>query len=134
MAEGTGIVLTDETDNSNGTCPSSGWVNNAPPTLINPDLLNPVYDSEALVGANVKLQASINGGEYMDFGINNQITQNDLTGEMIASTSADYLENIPGFSEGVVLHLGTKVIDNAGNETIGTPSTDTLLVKHRPSH
>ena len=129
MAEGTGIVLTDETDNSNGTCPSSGWVNNAPPTLINPDLLNPVYDSEALVGANVKLQASINGGEYMDFGINNQITQNDLTGEMIASTSADYLENIPGFSEGVVLHLGTKVIDNAGNETIGTPSTDTLLVK-----
>ena len=129
MAEGTGIVLTDETDNSNGTCPSSGWVNNAPPTLINPDLLNPVYDSEALVGANVKLQASINGGEYMDFGINNQITQNDLTGEMIASTSADYLENIPRFSEGVVLQLGTKVIDNAGNETIGTPSTDTLLVK-----
>ena len=129
MAEGTGIVLTDETDNSNGTCPSSGWENNAPPTLINPDLLDPVYDPEALVGANVILGASVNGSEYADFGINNQITQNDLTGEMTASTSADYLENIPGFSEGVVLQLGTKVIDNAGNETISTPSTDTLLVK-----
>ena len=96
MAEGTGIVLTDETDNSNGTCPSSGWENNAPPTLINPDLLDPVYDPEALVGANVILGASVNGSEYADFGINNQITQNDLTGEMTASTSADYLENIPG--------------------------------------
>ena len=129
MAEGEGTVLTDETGNNNGTCPASGWMNNAPPTLINPDLLDPVYDPEALVGANVKLRASVNAGEYMDFGINNQITQNDLTGEMTASTSADYLETVSGFEEGAVLRLGTKLIDNAGNETIGAEATDTLLVK-----
>ena len=44
MAEGTGIVLTDETDNSNGTCPASGWVNDAPTTLIDSALLVPDYD------------------------------------------------------------------------------------------
>ena len=129
MAEGTGTVLTDNTGNSNGTCPASGWMNNAPPTLINPDLLEPEYNYEALVGANVKLRASINGGDYMDFGENNQIIQSDLSGQMTANASADYLETIPGFVEGAILHLRTKLIDNAGNETIGTPSYDTLLVK-----
>ena len=39
MGEGTGTVLSDQTGNSNGTCDATGWINNAPATLINPCLL-----------------------------------------------------------------------------------------------
>ena len=131
MAEGSGTVLADETvNNSNGTCLATAWINNAPPTLIDPDLLVPDYNLEALVGAKVKLRASVDGGGYIDFGEDNIITLSDLPpNQMTANASADYLENISGFSEDTTLTFGTKLIDIAGNETIGTPSTDTLLVK-----
>ena len=131
MAEGSGTVLADETvNNSNGTCLATAWINNAPPTLIDPDLLVPDYNLEALVGAKVKLRASVNGGSYIDFGEDIIITLSDLPpNQMTANVSADYLENISGFSEDTTLTFGTKLIDIAGNETIGTPSTDTLLVK-----
>ena len=131
MAEGSGTVLADETvNNSNGTCLATAWINNAPPALIDPDLLVPDYNLEALVGAKVKLRASVNGGSYIDFGEDIIITLSDLPpNQMTANVSADYLENISGFSEDTTLTFGTKLIDIAGNETIGTPSTDTLLVK-----
>jgi len=123
-------VLEDEVENSNGTCLASGWENDAPTTLNDPSLLNPDTTYEALVGAKIKLQASINGGDYIDFGEDNIITLGDLyPNQMTANTSADYLENISGFAEDAVLRLGTKLIDNAGNETIGTESNDSLLVK-----
>ena len=131
MAEGSGTLLADETvNNSNGTCLATAWINNAPPALIDPDLLVPDYNLEALVGAKVKLRASVNGGSYIDFGEDIIITLSDLPpNQMTANVSADYLENISGFSEDTTLTFGTKLIDIAGNETIGTPSTDTLLVK-----
>ena len=65
MAEGSGTVLADETvNNSNGTCLATAWINNAPPTLIDPDLLVPDYNLEALVGAKVKLRASVDAVSY----------------------------------------------------------------------
>jgi hypothetical protein len=129
MGEGTGTVLNDATGNSNGTCDATGWVNNAPATLINPVLLDPIYDPNALLGANVKMRISINDGAYTDFGENHTITTNDLVDSMSIITSADFLENVPGFVEGARLKITTKLTDNAGNETIGTRSVDTLLVK-----
>ena len=48
---------------------------------------------------------------------------------MSTITSADFLENVPGFVESARLKISTKLIDNAGNETIGVRSVDTLLVK-----
>ena len=129
MGEGTGTVLNDATGNSNGTCDATGWLNNAPGTLINPVLLDPIYDPNALLGANVKMRVSINDGVYTDFGENHTITTNDLVDSMSTLTSADFLENVPGFVEGARLKITTKLIDNAGNETIGTRSVDTLLVK-----
>jgi hypothetical protein len=114
MGEGTGAVLNDATGNSNGTCDATGWVNNAPATLINPVLLDPIYDPNALLGANVKMSISINDGEYIDFGENHTITSNDLVDSMSTITSADFLENVPGFVESARLKIKTKLIDNAG--------------------
>ena len=129
MGEGSGTVLNDQTGNSNGACDASGWINNAPATLINPALLDPIYDPNALLGANVKMRISINDGAYTDFGENYLITTNDLADSMSIITSADFLENVPGFVESARLKISTKLIDNAGNETIGVRSVDTLLVK-----
>ena len=129
MGEGTGTALNDQTGNSNGTCDATGWINNAPATLINPALLDPIYDPNALLGANVKMRISINDGAYTDFGENYIITTNDLVDSMSTITSADFLENVPGFVENARLKITTKLIDNAGNETIGARSVDTLLVK-----
>ena len=129
MGEGSGTVLNDQTGNSNGACDASGWINNAPATLINPALLDPIYDPNALLGANVKMRISINDGAYTDFGENYLITTNDLADSMSTITSADFLENVPGFVESARLKISTKLIDNAGNETIGVRSVDTLLVK-----
>ena len=129
MGEGSGTSLNDETGNSNGTCDATGWINNAPGTLINPTLLDPIYDPNALLGSNVKMRISINDGAYTDFGENYIITVNDLVDSMSTITSADFLENVPGFAEGGRLKISSKLIDNAGNETIGVRSVDTLLVK-----
>ena len=97
--------------------------------MINPTLLDPIYDPNALLGANVKMSISINDGAYIDFGENHTITSNDLVDSMSTITSADFLENVPGFIETARLKIKTKLIDNAGNETIGSRSVDTLLVK-----
>jgi len=129
MGEGTGTVLNDATGNSNGTCDATGWLNNAPTTLINPTLLDPIYDPNALLGANVKMRISVNDGAFTDFGENHTIATNDLVDSMSTITSAEFLENVPGFVEGARLKIATKLIDNAGNETIGNRSVDTLLVK-----
>ena len=129
MGEGAGTTLNDATGNSNGTCDAAGWTNNAPTTLINPTLLDPIYDPNALLGANVKMRISINDGVFTDFGEEHTITANDLVDSMSTISSADFLENVPGFAEGARLKITTKLIDNAGNETIGNRSVDTLLVK-----
>ena len=129
MGEGEGTILNDATGNSNGTCDATGWINNAPTTLINPTLLDPIYDPNALLGAIVNTRISINDGAYTDFGENHTITTSDLVDSMSTVTSADFLENVPGFVEGARLKITTKLTDNAGNETIGTRSVDTLLVK-----
>ncbi|HIN26096.1 MAG TPA: T9SS type A sorting domain-containing protein, partial [Candidatus Marinimicrobia bacterium] len=123
--------LVDLTGNNTAVYGDYGdWAPDAPSALINRDFLEEIYDNTALVGAKVKLQASVNGGGYIDFGEDNIITLGDLPpNQMTVNTSADYLENIPGFSEYSTLTFGTKLIDISGNETIGSPSTDTLLVK-----
>jgi len=123
--------LTDLTGNNEAVMGVNGyWATEAPSALINRDFLEENYDNTALVGAKVKLRASVDGGSYIDFGEDNIITLDDLPpNQMTANTSADYLENISGFSESAELTLGTKLTDIAGNETIGSPVTGTLLVK-----
>ena len=75
------------------------------------------------------MRISVNDGAFTDFGENHTIATNDLVDSMSTITSAEFLENVPGFVEGARLKITTKLIDNAGNETIGNRSIDTLLVK-----
>jgi len=123
--------LTDLTGNNEAVMGVNGyWAPEAPSALINRDFLEENYDNTALVGAKIKLQASVDGGSYNDFGVDNIITLGDLPpNQMTVNTSADYLETVSDFDEDVELTLGTKLIDIAGNETIGAEATETLLVK-----
>jgi len=77
-------------------------------------------DDESLIGGSYQPLIKIGDGEYVNFGNEIEITDIPETGFEHLEISRDIFESVDGFAENSNAQFTTKIIDKAGNETLGS--------------
>ncbi|MCS5644603.1 MAG: LamG domain-containing protein, partial [Candidatus Marinimicrobia bacterium] len=127
--ESNGYVIDESSSGNNAQINAALWVNDSPI-----DFKTAVYDYNTIAGSYIQLTAKegVNPADEMtDIGDLIEITIDDSDlGTTVANASAASFESIPGLVNTSTITIGAKILDAAGNTTIGTPSTSTIYVEH----
>jgi predicted heme/steroid binding protein len=105
-----------------GTVVSNYW--NSTNTGLTIDV--PIANDSSLNNGSVQLEVKVNSDAYQNLGSLNTITSINTTKSI--SISAATLESITSFAEGVNLTFRARIKDSAGNSTIGSASSTSLMV------
>ena len=127
--ESNGYVNDESPSGNNAQINGALWVNDSPI-----DFKTPVYDYSTIAGSYIQLTAKegVNPAiEMTDIGDLIEIVTADAnTGIKVASANAASFESTPGLVNTSTITIGAKILDAAGNTTIGTNSTRTIYVEH----
>jgi len=127
--ESNGYVNDESSSGNNAQINAALWVNDSPI-----DFKTAVYDYNTIAGSYIQLTAKegVNPADEMtDIGDLIEIFTADAnTGIKVANASAASFESTPGLVNTSTITIGAKILDAAGNTTIGTNSTRTIYVEH----
>ena len=127
--ESNGYVNDESPSGNNAQINGALWVNDSPI-----DFKTPVYDYSTIAGSYIQLTAKegVNPAiEMTDIGDLIEILIADAnSGTKVATAIEASFESTPGLVNTSTITIGAKILDAAGNTTIGTNSTRTIYVEH----
>jgi len=127
--ESSGYINDESPSGNNAQINGALWVTDSPI-----DFKTPVYDYSTIAGSYIQLTAKegVNPADEMtDIGDLIEILIADAnTGIKVATAIAATFESTPGLVNTSTITIGAKILDAAGNTTIGTNSTRTIYVEH----
>jgi hypothetical protein len=125
--EGSGTTVNDESPSGNDGQINGGedWERDS-----KIDSIIAVY-KRSIAGSFIQLTAKKGADEMADIGDLIEILDADgILGKKVATANAASFESTPGLVNTDTITIGAKILDAAGNTTIGTPSTSTIYVEH----